>query len=147
MLFLQLKRLMLKLEDQTILIISNEPWGDMWYSKHNWANELSNKNKVYFINPPEKWSPTHLFSSNTTVTNYSKSLSIVDYNNRFPFTRNEIIFRVNEFFTTKSILPFPAVLSNLVNAGYTVSINDAVDGTNALTPLSSNPDNDPVLTW
>lgn len=95
---------MLILEHQTILIISNEPWGDMWYSKHNWANELSKNNKVYFINPPEKWSPVHVLSSNTTITDYTKSLSIIDYNNRLPFTRNELIFRVNEYFTTKSIL-------------------------------------------
>jgi hypothetical protein len=95
---------MFKLEHQTILIISNEPWGDMWYSKHNWANELSKNNKVFFINPPEKWNLKHLLSSNIVLTDYSESLSIIDYNNRLPFTRNEIIFRVNEFFTTKSIL-------------------------------------------
>lgn len=95
---------MFKLKGQTILIISNEPWGDMWYSKHNWANELSQKNKVFFINPPTKWELVHLCSSNTSVTDYSESLSIVDYNNRFPFTRNELISQINEFFTVKSIL-------------------------------------------
>ena len=95
---------MLELENQTIIIISNEVWGDMWYSKHNWANELSKKNKVFFINPPEKWSPSHLFSANIKIANYSDSLLIINYNNRIPFTRNEVIYRVNDFFTTKSIL-------------------------------------------
>lgn len=95
---------MLKLENQTIIIISNEPWGDMWYSKHNWANELSKKNNVFFINPPEKWRPTNLLSSNITITDYTESLSIIDYNNRLPFTRSELIYQVNEFFISKSIL-------------------------------------------
>ena len=34
----------MKLENQTILVTSNEPWGDLWYSKQNYAYELSKKN-------------------------------------------------------------------------------------------------------
>ena len=95
--------LMIKLEKQTILVISNEPWGKMWFSKHNWANELSQKNIVYFINSPEKWTLKNLFSSNVDISKYSNSLNIITYNNTLPFTRYGLIFNWNESIIVKSI--------------------------------------------
>jgi hypothetical protein len=94
---------MIKLEKQTILVISNEPWGEMWFSKHNWANELSQKNIVYFINSPKKWTLRNLFSSNVDISKYSNSLNIITYNNTLPFTRFGIIFKWNESIVVKSI--------------------------------------------
>jgi hypothetical protein len=95
---------MIKLENQIILVISNEPWGKMWFSKHNWANELSNQNKVFFINPPKKWSLKHFFSDGIIISKYSESLNIVDYYNRLPFTRNDFVFRINEGIIVKSLI-------------------------------------------
>ena len=43
------------LKNSNILITSNEPWGDIWYTKHNYAYELSKTNKVFFLNPPKGW--------------------------------------------------------------------------------------------
>ncbi len=94
---------MFKLQEKSILIISNEPWGDIWYSKHNWAYELSRKNKVLFINPPERWSFKDFFSCKIKIEKYSDSLLSVNYNNRLPFTRFEFIFQLNELLITKAL--------------------------------------------
>ena len=94
---------MFKLENKNILIISNEPWGDIWYSKHNWAYELSQKNQVFFINSPKRWSIKDLFCEIITIKKYSETLKIIDYNNRLPFTRFEFIYWVNALIITKSI--------------------------------------------
>jgi hypothetical protein len=90
----------MKLENQTILIFSNEAWGDIWYSKHNWAFELSKKNKVFFINPPGKWQLNNLLLRVSTF-NYSKNLTILSYNNILPFSRFNLIFKINNFFVSK----------------------------------------------
>ncbi len=93
----------MKLINKTILIISNEPWGDIWYSKHNWAFELSKNNKVFFVNPPKKWKFSNLFTSNVSINNYTDNLYILNYNNRLPYTRFNILFKINEFLVFKSL--------------------------------------------
>lgn len=95
--------LMFKLENKNILLISNEPWGDIWYSKHNWAYELSKKNQVFFINSPNKWRIKDLFFKIIILKKYSDSLKIINYNNRLPFTRFDFINNINELLITKSI--------------------------------------------
>lgn len=94
---------MFKLKDKAILIISNEPWGDIWYSKHNWAYELSQNNNVFFINPPLRWAFRDLFIKKIASKNYTNTLKIINYNNRLPFTRFELIFRLNELIVAKTI--------------------------------------------
>lgn len=92
------------LENQNILIISNEPWGDIWYSKHNWAYELSKrKNNVFFINSPKKWSIKGLFSTCIKKYNYSSHLIIIDYENRLPLTRFRLISKLNEYLVSNSL--------------------------------------------
>ena len=90
----------MKLENQNILIVSNETWGDIWYSKHNWANELSSKNKVYFLNPPMKWKFANIFHTSIKTLNYTDNLTIVNYNNILPLTRFEFIYSINDFLIT-----------------------------------------------
>jgi len=86
----------MQLKNKTILIISNEPWGDIWYSKHNWAYELSKQNMVYFINPPKRWNLKNLFKINITIDEYSENLKIFNYKNWLPFTRFKLLFELNE---------------------------------------------------
>ncbi|MDF1674519.1 MAG: hypothetical protein P1U44_02300 [Vicingaceae bacterium] len=93
----------MKLENQTLLVISNEPWGDIWYSKHNWAYELSKKNKVFFINPPIKWKISNLWSFKICIDDYSESLHVLDYQNILPFTRFSLIYKLNNFIVSKKI--------------------------------------------
>lgn len=93
----------MKLENQTILIVSNEPWGDVWYSKHNWAFELSKKNQVFFINPPKKWNWKNLFNSFISTEKYTDSLQILNYYNLLPYTRFQLIYKINNFIVSKKI--------------------------------------------
>jgi len=94
----------MKLQNRNILIVSNEKWGDVWYSKHNWANELSlNNNTVYFINPPEKWKFSNLFSSKIKATKYAKNLNIINYCNRLPLTRFELIYKINDTIISRDL--------------------------------------------
>lgn len=96
----------MKLKNKTILITSNEPWGDIWYSKHNWAFELSKNNEVYFINPPKRWSPKGTFNNKFIIEDYGKNLKILNYSNRLPYTRYDIPFYLNEKLVYKLINKF-----------------------------------------
>lgn len=93
----------MKLESQTILIVSNEPWGDVWYSKHNWAYELSKKNQVFFINPPTNWKLSNLWGLKINISSYTESLQILKYQNILPYTRFSILYKLNNFLVSKRI--------------------------------------------
>lgn len=79
---------MTKLENEVIIVTSNEPWGDVWYSKQNYAYELSKNNKVFFINPPSKWRFKNLLFNPIKTTSYAENLQYVDYNNFLPIINN-----------------------------------------------------------
>jgi len=104
----------MQLKNKCILIISNEPWGDIWYSKHNWAFELSKDNLVYFVNPPKRWKLSHLFNKGIKVDNYTESLKIFNYNNRLPFTRFDFLFKLNENIIYKTLNAFFKDKKNII---------------------------------
>ncbi len=86
----------MKFEGQTILLISNEPWGDIWFSKHHLAYALSKKNKVYFVNAPEKWKLKNVWSTEVKETFVSENLWVLNYFNILPLTgRLDLLFRLN----------------------------------------------------
>lgn len=101
----------MKLENQNILIVSNEPWGDIWYSKHNYANELSKKNKVVFLNPPRPFKLTNFLNFKIQETIISPSLTVLQYPNMLPVSllglwrlNDKIILkRLHSFFEKKNI--------------------------------------------
>ena len=70
------------IKNKNIFIVSNETWGETWYSKHNYAWELSQNNKVYFINPPVPFSFSNIFKKNIVETKIKDSLSILTYKNK-----------------------------------------------------------------
>lgn len=90
------------LENQNILIISNEPWGDTWYSKHNYANQLSKKNNVFFINPAQPFSVSNWFTKNISDKHISDNLTCVTYKNILP-VRFELLRKINEYFVFKQL--------------------------------------------
>jgi len=92
----------MQLENQNILVTSNEPWGDIWYSKQNYAYELSKKNKVFFINPPTKWSPSHLFSNPIQEEAYNENLHYINYENFLPL-RSDWLNRWNNRWVSKHL--------------------------------------------
>lgn len=64
---------------KTYLIISPQPWGKMYVSKHNYAMELAEAgNKVYFLNPPTYKTVSGTFTFYTTEV--LPNLFTVDYN-------------------------------------------------------------------
>lgn len=87
------------LRDQDIIVISNEPWGEIWFSKHNYAYEFSKNNKVVFINPTKKWKIKNLFSNKITTEKYSDNLTILNYRNYLP-ALTFLLFRLNNFFVS-----------------------------------------------
>lgn len=94
----------MKLENQNIIIISNEPWGEIWYSKQNYAYELSKLgNKVYFIDPPQPYQVKNLFHNPFTIKKYSDNLSIIQYQNRLPASKFN---KLNNIWVTRDLENF-----------------------------------------
>lgn len=101
----------MKLKDQNILIISNEPWGDFWYSKHNYAYELSKKNRVFFLNPPIAFAPKNTFKKKIEEKIIDLNLTVVEYKNILPVSFfnfwkiNDVLIlkALNNYFQTKNI--------------------------------------------
>jgi hypothetical protein len=91
-----------KFKDKTIIILSNEPWGDVWYSKHNYAYELSKNNTVLFLNPAKKWHFKNLFLFRFNVKKASDTLYITDYTNLLP-ARFKLLFEINNLIVSKLI--------------------------------------------
>ena len=68
-----------------IIVTSNEPWGDLWFSKQHYANELSKLgNKVFFVNPVSRWKLSNIFSFRVHEQILSENLSVLQYKNNFP---------------------------------------------------------------
>lgn len=68
-----------------IYVLSNEPWGDIWFSKHHYAHELSRMgHQVYFLDAPARWRPWHLFSFRMREQRLSEGLSVLRYENPLP---------------------------------------------------------------
>jgi len=101
----------MKLENRNIIIISNEAWGDIWYSKHNYAFELAKKNNVYFLNPPRPFSLPNIFSAPIKEIKVSGNLTVLEYPNVLPvsifgfwkFNDKIILKKLKKFFDKKNI--------------------------------------------
>ncbi len=89
----------------TIIITSNEPWGDVWFSKQHYANELALLGyEVYFLNPHREWSPSNLFSFSVTQKTISAKLTVISYKNNFPIRVFPTLFlKLNDLFNSWKI--------------------------------------------
>ncbi len=72
------------MENKTILIISTEPWGKNFVSKHHYAHYLSQKNTVYFLNPPHASNKTPFKAVQLTIEHVTPSLTAASYTNILP---------------------------------------------------------------
>jgi hypothetical protein len=94
----------MKLENKTIYLISNEAWGPLWYSKHNYAVALSKQNTVVFIDPAPKYQIRNLFSANIELKKIKEDLFVLSYANVFPANQKfALLFWLNEFFVFRRI--------------------------------------------
>lgn len=84
---------------ETIIITSNEPWEDVWVSKHHYANELTKLGyEVYFVDPPPKWNLFNLFSFSGKKKKLKEGLYLVTYKNNFPIrVFKKLFLRVNDY--------------------------------------------------
>ncbi|HQW06053.1 MAG: hypothetical protein IPH05_07890 [Flavobacteriales bacterium] len=92
----------MRLTGKHIIITSNEAWGDVWYSKHNYAYELSKQNEVLFIDPPERWTPRNLGRPEIGIRNISESLRVLSYTNSLPGAFDQS-FRCNNTIVSNAI--------------------------------------------
>ena len=67
-----------------ILIVSNERWSGPQYSKHRYAVALSSLRRVYFIDPPPYWRPSHLFRTNIVQRQSPEGVIVLSYHNAIP---------------------------------------------------------------
>lgn len=92
----------MKLEGLKILITSNEPWGDIWYSKHNYAYELSKRNQVVFVDAPPRWAPNALMGPAVDMREVSPGLHVLSYRNMLPATSLQL-YRLNDLLVSRAI--------------------------------------------
>lgn len=68
-----------------IVVTSNEPWGEVWFSKQHIAYALAQLgHEVYFLNAPQGWSPKHWWAPRWEVRPVEERLWVVDYDNPYP---------------------------------------------------------------
>lgn len=90
------------LKDKVIIITSNEPWGDIWYTKHNYAFELSKRNRVFFVNPPNGWREGLKSGHKILENKITKSLSVLNYNNYLPLLNFKHRGTSDPYFTNRA---------------------------------------------
>lgn len=73
-----------EIKNKSILLISPESWGNVFVSKHHYANYLSKENNVYFLSPPEDWALSAIFSFKIKITRINKNLNVLTYKNPLP---------------------------------------------------------------
>lgn len=85
-------------ENCQFIVISNESWGDIWFSKQHYAFELAKLGyRVYFINPQPKWRLANLFSWSYQEKWLNENLCIIDFKNLLPVI-SPFIVHINDFF-------------------------------------------------
>ncbi len=93
------------IKNKNIVLVSNEPWGDIWYSKHNYANELSKHNKVVFVNPVIRWHFIDFFKFKPFLTTIHNGLTVLSYTNILPI-RNKFLYKLNNKLVSRLLNKF-----------------------------------------
>jgi hypothetical protein len=76
------------MKDKVILLISPEPWGQNFVSKHHYANYLAQQNTVYFLNPATGFTKNPFGTVQCKKTKINGNLTQVDYINLLPKLNN-----------------------------------------------------------
>ncbi len=80
---------------QIILVVSNEPWNDLWYSKKHYAWALSEMgHRVFFVNPSPHWRLSNLVKRKHQLSYVNANLIILSYYNLLPVIRPLLKFCV-----------------------------------------------------
>jgi hypothetical protein len=90
-------------EIKNIVIVSNETWGDIWFSKHHYASELSRGNfRVFFVDPSPRWNFLNLFKTKIESYQVTENLFVLRYCNNFP----SALLRINNYVVSKRLMRF-----------------------------------------
>lgn len=76
------------MKNKVILLISPEPWGRNFVSKHHYANYLAESNLVYFLNPADGSNKLPFQKFKISKSPIKDGLIQVDYNNLLPKLNN-----------------------------------------------------------
>ena len=89
----------------TIILTSNEPWGDVWFSKQHYANELSKLgHNVYFLNPPKPWTLKNLFIRAVKSEKINEHLIVINIQNAFPIRFFPSLFlKINDWLNCRTL--------------------------------------------
>lgn len=88
------------MQNKTILLISPEPWGINFVSKHHYANYLSEENTVYFLNPATGYVKNVNKGMDFKLNPTKKGLTVVNYLNLVP-RLNHLPKWIQKFFYKK----------------------------------------------
>jgi len=69
---------------RSVVILSMEPWGDMWYSKQHYAAQLASERDTYFVSLPDRWRWKDLFSFRASLMETPEGVRVVEYRNNLP---------------------------------------------------------------
>lgn len=87
-----------------ILVISNEGWSNIWYSKHHYAHTLAQHNRVWFVDPPTSFRLQNLLRPAPRIDRLDDNLHLIRYSNPLPLSgRIDWVFRLNEKLVAKAI--------------------------------------------
>ena len=104
---------MVNLSNKTILIISQQAWGNMFVSKHHYAAELAKRgNRVYFLNPPNYLHKNFAEMVEIKPSGFHPNLFVITDNISFPFN---IKFHFNWLFHLLMRRHIKAVLKKINN--------------------------------
>ncbi|MEO9804476.1 MAG: hypothetical protein ABJF04_14575 [Reichenbachiella sp.] len=91
----------MSIRGKIIFITSNEPWGDIWYSKQNYAYELSRTNTVYFVDPPTKKSLFNWFNLTFRTKSITENLTVIQYEHILPYLNNTFNLLNNKLISSR----------------------------------------------
>lgn len=96
----------MKLDGLTILLVSNEPWGIVWLSKHHYAAELAKRNRVIFLDPPLRWDWKKSLTTSFQEDKIFPGLSVLRYSNPLPRAVTGPAFSLNAWLVARRLGAF-----------------------------------------
>lgn len=69
---------------RVVVVFSQEPWGDIWYSKQHYAAQLAADHAVFFVGLTDRWRPMDLFRRKVTWQGTPEGVRVVKLSNPWP---------------------------------------------------------------
>lgn len=89
------------LKNKLIFISSDEPFSPVWHTQIQYANVLSEFNKVIYINPPSQWKFSSLFDFEKQIDSVKENFILYQYKNFLPVGLGVFATKINDFINSK----------------------------------------------